>query len=265
MFSLTDRTAVVAGADGRLGPIWVDALAQAGARVTALCEPGRAPSEALADVVTRGAGAVLLGECDVTDRASVVAARDAVLARDGAIDVLVVNAGIDTPPGPGASWRAGEFPLDLMRHVLEVNLVGAFSVMQEFGRAMAATGRGSIVAIGSMYATSAPNARLYDHIDVDPPFLKPPPYGASKAGLASLVRWLAVHWAPSGVRVNTLSPGGVAGGQDPEFLRKFDQTVPMGRMCEPGELVGPLLFLASDASSYVTGADLLVDGGRHAW
>lgn len=265
MFSLTDRAAVVAGADGRLGPIWVDALAQAGARVTALVEPGRDPSPTLSAIIERSAGTVVLGECDVTDVASVTAARDAVLSREGGVDVLVVNAGIDTPPGPASSWRAGEFPLDLMRRVLEVNLVGAFSVMQEFGRAMAERGSGSIVAIGSMYSTSAPNARLYDHIDVDPPFLKPPPYGASKAGLANLVRWLAVHWAPAGVRVNTLSPGGVAGGQDPEFLAKFHATVPMGRMCEPEELVGPLLFLASDASSYITGADLLVDGGRHAW
>jgi NAD(P)-dependent dehydrogenase (short-subunit alcohol dehydrogenase family) len=265
MSSLAGRTAVVAGADGRLGPVWVEALSAAGARVVALCEPNRAVSARLAGLVSDSQGSITLGECDVTDLESVRAARASVDAAGLVTDVLVVNAGIDTPPGPTATWAAGDFPLDLMRRVLDVNVVGAFNAMQVFGTAMAERGSGSIVAIGSMYGSSAPMAALYDHIEADPPFLKPPAYGASKAALANLVRWLAVHWAPSGVRVNTLSPGGVAGGQDPEFVRKFSATVPMNRLCDSDELSGPLLFLASDASTYVTGIDLLVDGGRHAW
>ena len=122
-------------------------------------------------------------------------------------------------------------------------------------------GRGSIVNIGSVYASVAPDPRLYDHLPGDPPFLKPPAYGASKAAVVSLTRYFARLWGQNGVRVNALSPGGVAGGQDPEFLRKFCARVPIRRMAEPDDLTGPLLFLASDASSYVSGLELRVDGG----
>jgi NAD(P)-dependent dehydrogenase (short-subunit alcohol dehydrogenase family) len=100
---------------------------------------------------------------------------------------------------------------------------------------------------------------------MDPPFLKPPAYGASKAGLVNLTKYFATHLAGSGVRVNALSPGGIAGGQDPEFVAKFSARVPLGRLGRPEELVAPLLFLATDASSYVTGINLKVDGGFTAW
>src|SRR4029079_12851997 len=110
-----------------------------------------------------------------------------------------------------------------------------------------------------------PDARFYDHLPTDPPFLKPPAYGASKAALANLTRYLAAHWGPSGVRVNTLSPGGVEGAQDPEFKEKFSARVPLGRMCRPEELQAALVFLASDSASYVTGIELRVDGGFTAW
>jgi NAD(P)-dependent dehydrogenase (short-subunit alcohol dehydrogenase family) len=137
--------------------------------------------------------------------------------------------------------------------------------MQVFGARMAAEGRGSIVNVGSLYASVSPDVRMYDHVPMDPPFLKPPAYGASKAGLVNLTRYFATHLAPRGVRVNALSPGGVAGGQDAEFVAKFSARVPLGRLGEPAELVQPLLFLATEASSYVTGINLKVDGGFTAW
>jgi len=111
----------------------------------------------------------------------------------------------------------------------------------------------------------APDSRLYDHIPLDPPFLKPPAYGASKAAVVNLTRYLATLWASRGVRVNTLSPGGVLADQDAEFRAKFCSRVPMGRMATDDDLRGPLLFLASQASSYVTGTELIVDGGFTAW
>jgi NAD(P)-dependent dehydrogenase (short-subunit alcohol dehydrogenase family) len=138
-------------------------------------------------------------------------------------------------------------------------------VSQVFGGDMVRRRRGSIINIGSLYASVSPDRSLYDHIRADPPFIKPPAYGASKAGLVNLTRYLATHWAPYGVRVNALSPGGVLGGQDPEFKRKFCAKVPMGRMAEASDLEGPLLFLASEASRYVTGIELRVDGGFTAW
>jgi NAD(P)-dependent dehydrogenase (short-subunit alcohol dehydrogenase family) len=130
---------------------------------------------------------------------------------------------------------------------------------------MAKARRGSIVNIGSLYASVAPDPRFYDHIRSDPPFLKPPAYGASKAAVVNLTKYFATAWGPYGVRVNTLSPGGVLGAQDEQFKRKFCERVPLGRMAVYDDLVGPLQFLASDASSYVTGAELRVDGGFTAW
>jgi NAD(P)-dependent dehydrogenase (short-subunit alcohol dehydrogenase family) len=111
----------------------------------------------------------------------------------------------------------------------------------------------------------SPDAHFYDHLPSDPPFLKPPAYGASKAALVNLTRYFAAHWGPHGVRVNALSPGGVEGGQDPEFRRKFIARVPLGRMAAAQDLRGPLIFLASDASAYVTGIELRVDGGFTSW
>ncbi len=152
-----------------------------------------------------------------------------------------------------------------VRRVLEVNVVGLFQVAQVFGAAMVERGSGSIINIGSLYASVSPDARFYDHLAVDPPFLKPPAYGASKAAVVNLTRYLATHWGPRGVRVNALSPGGVLGGQDGEFRRKFNARVPLGRMAEASDLGGPLVFLASEASSYVNGIELRVDGGYTAW
>jgi NAD(P)-dependent dehydrogenase (short-subunit alcohol dehydrogenase family) len=142
-----------------------------------------------------------------------------------------------------------------------VNLVGTFASIQVFGTAMRDAGRGSVVNVGSLYAGLAPEPSFYDHMAVDPPFLKPPAYGASKAGVINLTRYFARLWGPSGVRVNALSPGGLLAGQDESFLAKYTARTPLGRLAEPVDLRGPLLFLASDASRYVTGQELRVDGG----
>ena len=165
--------------------------------------------------------------------------------------VLVNNAGIDVPPGAAddASFK----------ETLDVNVAGVYNATQVFGQAMCRAGRGSIVNIGSLYASIAPIPAFYDHLD--PPFTKPAAYGASKAAVVNLTRYFARLWGPHGVRVNALSPGGVRGEQDAEFVRKYSERVPVGRMAEPSDLVGPLLFLASDASAYVTGHELRVDGG----
>ncbi|MEO7987123.1 MAG: SDR family oxidoreductase, partial [Gemmatimonadales bacterium] len=202
---------------------------------------------------------------DVRDRASLESAKRQLDADGVKPTILVNNAGVDQPPGPAKTYRIEEVPVGQFRSVLEVNVTGAFQAAQVFGPDMVRAGRGSIINIGSLYASVSPDARFYDHLQSDPPFLKPPAYGASKAALVSLTRYLATHWGPSGVRVNALSPGGVEGGQDPEFRRKFTARVPLGRMAAPQDLGGPLIFLASDASSYVTGIELRVDGGFTAW
>lgn len=218
------------GARGRLGPVWTAALESAGARVVG----------------------VDVEDADVRDRPSLEALRDRL---DAAPTILVNNAGIDQPPDAGAQAVLDH---DEFLRVLDVNLAGAFNATLVFGEPMVAAGGGAIVNIGSLYASIAPEPRLYDHLDG---FLKPPAYGASKAGLVQLTKYFARLWGPHGVRVNALSPGGVRAGQDPEFLRKYCARVPLGRMAEAEDLGGPLVFLASNASRYLTGHELLVDGG----
>ncbi|MGI9098570.1 MAG: SDR family oxidoreductase [Solirubrobacteraceae bacterium] len=227
---LEGEVALVTGARGRLGPIWAAALQAAGAQVVG----------------------VDVEDADVRDRASLQALRDRLPTVP---TVLVNNAGIDQPPDAGA--QASLDHAEFLR-VLDVNLAGAFNATLVFGEPMVRAGRGSIVNIGSLYASIAPEPSFYDHLDG---FLKPPAYGASKAGLVALTKYFARLWGPRGVRVNALSPGGVRGDQDPEFLRKYCARVPLGRMAEAEDLGGPLVFLASEESRYLTGHELRVDGG----
>lgn len=263
-FRLDGQTAVVTGGLGRLGPVWGRVLCQAGARVAAVDLPGLPVPGSLADLQRDGALEVF--SADVTSRESVDRMATAVQDRLGEVDILVNNAGIDAPPEATAqTFTLADDDAAVFLRTLEVNVLGAFICSQVFGSRMAQRGHGTIVNIGSLYASVSPDARLYDHLPVDPPFLKPPAYGASKAALVNLTRYLATHWGPAGVRVNALSPGGIEGGQDPEFQRKFNERVPLGRMCSPEDLEGPLLFLASGASNYVTGVDLRVDGGFTSW
>jgi NAD(P)-dependent dehydrogenase (short-subunit alcohol dehydrogenase family) len=262
---LEGRVAIVTGAFGRLGPLWCDALLEAGATVVGLDLPTAKPPERFTAVQRRAGERLRALPADVRDRASLVAARDRCVGQAGTPSILVNNAGIDQPPGPTTTWRIEDIPVEVFRGTVEVNLVGAFQAAQVFGPGMVEAGRGSIINIGSLYASVSPDARFYDHLPTDPPFLKPPAYGASKAGLVNLTRYLATHWGPYGVRVNALSPGGVEGGQDPEFRRKFVARVPLGRMASLDDLRGPLIFLAADTSSYVTGIELRVDGGFTSW
>lgn len=227
---LTGELALVTGARGRLGPVWTRALEEAGADVVGI------------DVE----------DADVTDRSALERVRDRL---ERAPTVLVNNAGVDQPPD--ASAEAVLEHAEFLR-VLDVNLAGAFNATLVFGEPMAAAGGGAIVNIGSLYASIAPEPRFYAHL---PGFLKPPAYGASKAGLVQLTKYFARLWGPRGVRVNALSPGGVRGDQDPDFVSSYCARVPLGRMAEPGDLGGPLVFLASQASRYLTGHELLVDGG----
>jgi NAD(P)-dependent dehydrogenase (short-subunit alcohol dehydrogenase family) len=270
-FSLNGELVVVTGAKGRLGPVWIEAALEAGATVAGLDRPGAATSPAFGAVAARPeASRLRTYDCDITDRAGIEAARDRIVAELGTPAVLVNNAGIDQPPDAGTGsgrYTIDHMPADLFRTMVEVNLVGTFQMIQVFGALMASRGRGSIINIGSLYAAVSPDQRLYDHLPGEPPFLKVPSYGASKAAVVQLTKYFATLWGKSGVRVNTLSPGGVLSDppQHHEFRRKFSDRVPLGRMAEAADLKGPLVFLASNASSYVTGHELRVDGGFTAW
>jgi NAD(P)-dependent dehydrogenase (short-subunit alcohol dehydrogenase family) len=239
MAELDGVVAVVTGASGKLGPVWIAALREAGATVAGIDLEAADGVEA----------------ADVTDRTALEAALRRIAADLGPPSVLVNNAGVDQPPDPATG---GEETLDAFARTLEVNLSGVFNATTVFGATMVEAGRGSIVNIGSLYASIAPEPRFYDHL---PGFVKPAAYGASKAGVVQLTRYFARQWGPYGVRVNALSPGGVRAAQDAEFVSKYCARVPLGRMAEPEDLSAPLVFLASDDSRYVTGHELRVDGG----
>jgi NAD(P)-dependent dehydrogenase (short-subunit alcohol dehydrogenase family) len=267
LFRLDQTIAAVTGACGKLGPIWVEGLLEAGARVAALDLPSASPSAAYAGLAANAGDRLVRVDCDITNRDSIERAADTIASTfGGAATVLVNNAGIDQPPdSPGGRHHLQTLPVDDFRRMVEVNLIGTFQVTQVFGDRMARSGGGSIINIGSLYASVSPDPHFYDHLAGNAPFIKAPAYGASKAGVVNLSKFFATHWAGAGIRVNTLSPGGVLAGQDPQFKAKYGARVPMARMAEPRDLKGPLVFLASAASSYVTGHELRVEGGFTAW
>jgi NAD(P)-dependent dehydrogenase (short-subunit alcohol dehydrogenase family) len=263
---LAGEVAIVTGICGRLGQIWARALLEAGADVVGLDidEEGNVLSN-LGDLAP-GSGRFMRLSADVTCRASLQEALDSFGAAFGSPSILVNNAGIDSPPSVEAgSWLFENVPAELSETAFDVNALGVLLACQVYGAEMVTNGHGSIINIGSLYDVVAPDPRVYEHIALDPPFLKPPAYGMSKAAVTALTRYLATLWGSSCIRVNTLSPGGVLGDQDSAFREKFVARVPMRRMATSEDLTGPLLFLASDLSRYVTGIELVVDGGYVCW
>jgi NAD(P)-dependent dehydrogenase (short-subunit alcohol dehydrogenase family) len=205
---------------------------------------------------------------DVTDRASVEAGLERVAGEWGVPHLLVNNAGLDSPPDAPAE-EVGPFetyPEESFDQVLDVNVKGTFLCCQVVGAAMAGEGRGSIVNISSIYGLLSPVQELYEfRRRGGEQFVKPVAYSVSKSAIFNLTRYLATYWARSGVRVNTLTLAGVWNDQPSEFVDAYNARVPLGRMLEAHEALGALVFLASDASSYVTGANVVVDGGWSAW
>jgi NAD(P)-dependent dehydrogenase (short-subunit alcohol dehydrogenase family) len=265
LFRLDNQIAVVTGACGKLGPVWTEALLSAGAWVAALDLADASVSTAYQSLAAGGGERLRRFDCDVTNRQSIETAAGLIAREMGEAAILVNNAGVDQPPDSGTRSRIDDLPLEQFRRMVEVNLLGTFQVTQVIGGAMAARGEGAIINIGSLYAAVSPDQRFYDHLPGEIPFLKSPAYGASKAAVVNMTKYFATLWGPRGVRVNTLSPGGVLAGQDDRFRAKYSARVPLDRMAQPDDLRGPLLFLASRASSYVTGHELRVDGGFTAW
>lgn len=270
-FDLRGRVAVITGGAGLLGRQHAEAIAEMGGvpvLVDIAAEPARAAAARLP--VLPGSRPALAFGADITDRRAVEAVLAEVLGGLGRVDILINNAARN-PKVEGASsqaWsRLENYPEDQWQQDLAVGLTGALICSQVFGGEMARGGRGVILNIASDLGVIAPDQRLYRQEGLPPEQqpVKPVSYSVVKHGLIGLTKYLATYWADAGVRVNALSPGGVENRQDPAFIRRLTQLIPLGRMARPDEYKAAIIFLVSDASSYMTGANLSMDGGRTTW
>ncbi len=262
LFSLHGKTAVVTGATGLLGRQHCLALAAAGANVVlADLDPGLCQD---VQQILPG-GPHLSVRTDVTDPASLAVARDLILETFGHIDVLVNNAAVndmfENPALAAEQSKFEHYPLHMWLKSLEVNVTGVFLAAQVFGTPMAQRGAGSIINIASTYGMVGPDQALYRKPEGEQVFYKSPAYPATKGAVLNFTRYLAAYWGKNGVRVNALSPGGVENGQEEWFVENYSRRTALGRMAQPDDYQGALVFLASEASAYMTGANVVVDGG----
>ncbi|WDF55411.1 SDR family oxidoreductase [Mucilaginibacter sp. KACC 22063] len=261
LFSLNGKTAIVTGALGLIGRKHCEALALAGANVIVADINGEAAADFAAQLGDQHLGIQL----DVTNKAAVEAARDQILNQYGAIDILVNNAAInDMFENPAMAKELSAFenyPLDAFQKSLDVNVTGVFLCSQVFGTVMAENEGGSIINIASTYGMVGPDQKIYRTECGEQTFFKSAAYPVTKGAIINFTRFLAAYWGSKGVRVNTLSPGGVENGQNEYFINNYSEKTLLGRMAKASDYQGALIFLASDASAYMTGANLVVDGG----
>lgn len=268
---MTGRVMVITGGAGLLGRKHGEAVAESGG-LPVLVDVAADRVAAAADAIRLAFGRPCLGlACDITDPAAVEALRDQVLERAGRIDGLINNAANNPKmesPGDGRHFsRLEAFPVEIWNADIAVGLTGAFLCARVFGAVMAEAGGGVILNIASDLGVIAPDQRIYRQPglpDAAQP-VKPVTYSVVKAGLIGLTRYLATYWADRGVRANALLPGGVQAGQDEAFVARLTNLIPMGRMARPDEYKAAVAFLMSDASAYMNGALLSMDGGRTCW
>lgn len=272
LFDLGGKVVVVTGGAGFLGVRFAEAVAEMGALPVLLDLDPAAVDQAVAQLAAAGFAADGLA-LDLTDGAAVAGAIERVAAKHRSIDVLINAAAfaMKNMQNAGAGYFAPfeDYDRALWQVSLDVNLTGTFLITQAVGRIMKRQRRGAVINIASDVAVISPDHRIYrpdprfDYEGV--PFNTPAAYSVTKAGLLSLTRYLATYWAADGIRVNALSPAGVYRNQPPKFVEQLALRIPLGRMAFPEELKGPIVFLASEASSFMTGANLIVDGGRTIW
>ena len=260
LFDLSDKTIVLTGAAGHLGKNYVDGLSQFGANVV------------LSDINYQGCKKIekqmrekydidpLSVKLDLTDPKSIKCMISKITKKYSSIDVLVNNAAYQGDK----KIRSDEFEkleLGTWNKAINVNLTGIFLLCQAVGKIMLKQKSGNIINISSTYGMVGADQRIYGKSGLNSPAF----YAATKSGILNLTRYLASYWNRTGIRVNTLSPGGVENNQDKNFIKKYSEKTMLGRMARNDEYVGALIFLASDASSYMTGSNLVIDGGWTAW
>ena len=266
LFDLRDRVAIITGGAGLLGYHHGAILASAGARVVVLDLPAANPLARASQLATEYGAEALGMASDITSESSLESARARILEKFGRIDILINNAANNPKVEDGkTTWsRLENFPLDVWEADIRVGLTGAFLCSRLFGAEMAKRKSGVILNVASDLALIAPDQRLYrvEGLPDDQQPVKPVTYSVVKTALLGLTRYLATYWSSANIRVNAISPGGVFNGQSEAFLTRLKQLIPMERMANQDEYEGAILFLCSDASSYMTGANLVIDGGR---
>lgn len=267
LFDLEGKNAVVTGALGLLGRKFCAALAEFGANI-ALVDLDQTKCAQFARKLRVKYGVKTLGiGCDVSNPVSVRCMVARTREELGPIHILLNNAATQTSDPAAFFTKLEKYSLEEWREVMAVNLDGMFLVAQAIGAAMARQKKGgSIIQTSSIYGMMAPDQRIYRGSHYQGRAINTPAvYSASKAGVIGLTRHMATYWAKDNIRVNALVPGGVESGQNNVFKKKYSNRIPLGRMARADEIVGALIYLASDASTYVTGHNLIVDGGLNAW
>lgn len=261
IFEVSHEIVLITGASGQLGGEYAKAFLQRDARVVGLDVRSSTGSEILSKDYPSH---FLFSAADVTDKPSLQRALAEVEQEFGTPTVLINNAAIDSPPSAPSEENGPfeEYPEASWDKVMDVNLKGVHHCCQVFGGAMAIKGKGSIINVASIYGVVSPDQSLYEYRrQRGETFFKPVAYAVSKSGILNLTRYLAVYWAKKNVRVNTLTIAGVFNNQEQAFLDSYCRRIPVGHMANPDDYNGAVLFLASSASRYMTGANLVVDGG----
>lgn len=268
LFDLTDKVIVITGGMGQLGIQFAYTLHQAGARVVVLdIVMGETEiKENYKDLSTDSR--FMFEYCDITSKQSIKSVLKKIIDTWGIPNGLINNAALDSPPNSKADENGPfeSYPEESWDKVMNVNTKGVFLLCQEIGGVMAEADRGSIINVSSIYGVVSPNQTLYEYRrQTGDDFFKPIAYSASKSALLNLTRYLSTYWGKKNVRVNTLILGGVFNNQDKAFLDGYEALVPLGRMANAEEYNGAVIFLMSDASSYMTGSNMVLDGGWTAW
>jgi NAD(P)-dependent dehydrogenase (short-subunit alcohol dehydrogenase family) len=261
LFDLSGKIAIVTGGGGLLASEHAIALSEYGAKVI-LADFNEEKCIAAVDILKSNGIAAFAKVCDVTSKDNWEKLLDDVKQEFGKVDILINNAGF-TNQSKSANFDASfeNFPLEDWNAIMNVNLTGTFLGCQVVGKHMLENGKGSIINIASLYGVVSPNHKIYPGTGISQPVA----YSVSKHGVVSLTKYLATLWAEKGVRVNSLTPGGIFNGHEGLFLERFKQLNPIGRMSDKTELRGGIVYLASDASSHVVGHNLIIDGGWTAW
>ena len=272
-FSIRGKVCVVTGGGGLIGMKHTEAILE-GEGIPVLLDIAPNGMERVKKAVTEEYGEDRTVETfvtDITDRKTLEEVRDRLLEKYGHIDVLINNAA-NNPKVEEASKNLGpirfhNFPVEMWNQDLAVGLTGAMLCAQVFGEVMEKQGSGVVLNISSDYGLIAPDQRIYrkEGLPDDQQMVKPVSYSVVKHGMIGLTKYLAVYWADKGIRVNTLCPASLENGQNEEFVKKISNLIPMGRMSRPDEYVCTVLYMISDAATYMTGSTVVLDGGRTSW